>query len=139
LTQHAHSIRGRRRPPARRHNPHTGKHAASEGELTAPPNPAAPTRPGGPIPPTTPKPRERATWSATNASTDPVASHARDSGHGYGFASFEVDPGSEPGGWTTITVRYHRTLDPANPADSGKVREFDSFTLRRRRADGEDE
>jgi hypothetical protein len=36
-------------------------------------------------------------------------------------------------------VRYHRVLDPANPADLGKVREYDSFTLRRRRTDGESE
>jgi len=112
---------------------------AFEAELLVPQNPGAPATPGVPIPLITPKPRERATWSATNAGTDAVASHARDSGHGYGFASFEVDPGSDPGGWTTITAHYHRTLDPANPADSGKVREFDSFTLRRRRADREDE
>src|SRR5215831_13677690 len=112
---------------------------AFEAELLVPQNPGAPATPGVPIPLITPKPRERATWSATNAGTDAVASHARDSGHGYGFASFEVDPGSDPGGWTTITAHYHRTLDPANPADPGKVREFDSFTLRRRRADREDE
>jgi len=36
-------------------------------------------------------------------------------------------------------VRYHRVLDPLNPADAGKVVEFDSFTLRRRRRDGGDD
>jgi hypothetical protein len=36
-------------------------------------------------------------------------------------------------------VRYHRVLDPLNPADAGKAVEFDSFTLRRRRRDAGDE
>jgi hypothetical protein len=36
-------------------------------------------------------------------------------------------------------VRYLRVLDPLNPADAGKQVEFDSFTLRRRRRDGEGE
>jgi len=32
-----------------------------------------------------------------------------------------------------------REFDPTNPADAGKVPEYDSFTLRRRRSDGESE
>ncbi|HEY4865307.1 MAG TPA: metallophosphoesterase family protein [Candidatus Dormibacteraeota bacterium] len=118
------------------------KYALSGGvfqaEIIAPQDPAAPTTPGKPIPLITPKPRELATWSATSLSPDPVHSHARDSFHGYGFGSFDVDPGVE-GGWTTISVRYHRVLDPTNPADTGKARDYDSFTLRRRRSDGESE
>ena len=108
---------------------------AFEAEILAPVDPGAQTPPGVPIPLITPKPREIATWSPTILSADPTQSHARDSGHGYGFASFDVDPGREPGGWTTITVRYHRVLDPLNPADAGKQVEFDAFTLRRRRRD----
>jgi hypothetical protein len=109
-----------------------------QAEIIAPQNPGAPTIPGTAIPLITPKPRELATWSATSVGSDPVHSHARDSFHGYGFGSFDVDPGEE-GGWTTITVRYHRVLDPTNPADTGKVSDYDSFTLRRRRPDGESE
>lgn len=111
---------------------------AFEAEILAPVDPGAQTPPGVPIPLITPKPREIASWSPTILSVDPTQSHARDSGHGYGFASFDVDPGREPGGWTTITVRYHRVLDPLNPADAGKQVEFDAFTLRRRRRDGDE-
>ena len=111
---------------------------AFEAEIIAPVDPRAQPPPGVPIPLITPKPRELATWSPTVLSADPTRSHARDSGHGYGFASFDVDPGGQPGGWTTITVRYHRVLDPLNPADTGKQVEFDAFTLRWRRRD-EDE
>jgi len=109
-----------------------------EAEILAPRDPGAPTAPGVPIPLITPKPRETATWSPTTLSADPTLSHARDTGHGYGFASFEVDP-TVPGGWTTMTVHYHRVLDPQNPADNGKEVEFDSFVLRRRRSDSDEE
>lgn len=119
------------------HNKYSVKNAAFEAEILAPLNPGATTPPGVPIPLITPKPREIATWSPTILNADPTVSHARDSGHGYGFATFDVNPGEEPGGWTTITVRYQRVLDPLNPADVGKAVEFDSFTLRRRRRDGD--
>ena len=83
-----------------------------------------------------PKPRELATWSPTMlAAPNPTSSTARDSFHGYGFATFDVDPGSDAGSWTTIDVRYHRVLDPSNPADAGKVIDYDAFQLRRRRGD----
>jgi len=123
------------------HNKYSVKNGAFEAEIVAPLNPGAPPPAFGvPVPLINPKPREIATWSPTILSpTDPTASHARDSGHAYGFATFDVDPGGEVGGWTTIKVRYHRVLDPLNPADTGKVVEFDSFTLRRRRRDGGDE
>lgn len=110
-----------------------------EAEILAPVDPNAQLPFGVPIPLITPKPRQIATWSPTILSADPSQSHARDSGHGYGFAIFDVDPGRERGGWTTITVHYHRVLDPLNPAaDTGKQVEFDSFVLRRRRRDGEE-
>jgi len=121
------------------YNRYSIKNGAFEGEILVPKNPGAPTTPGVPIPLITPKPREMATWSPTILSADPLTSHARDSGHGYGFATFDVNPGSQAGGWTTMTVRYRRVLDPLNPADAGKTVEFDSFTLRRRRRDGEGE
>lgn len=119
-------------------NKYSIKAGAFEAEILAPVDPGAQTPPGVPIPLITPKPREIASWSPTILSADPTQSHTPDSGHGYGFASFDVDPGREPGGWTTITVRYHRVLDPLNPSDAGKPVEFDAFTLRRRRRD-EDE
>ena len=109
-------------------------HPAFESEILAPQTPGAPAAPWVPIPLITPKPRETATWSPTILSTDPTASHARDSGHGYGFATFDVSPGAL-GGYTTITVRYQRVLNPNNPADAGKEVNFDSFTLRRPRSD----
>lgn len=117
------------------------ENGAFEAEVIAPLNPGAPPpRFGVPVPIILPKPREIATWSPTVLSpADPTASHARDSGHPYGFATFDVDPGGEEGGWTTISVSYHRVLDPLNAADAGKVVDFDSFTLRRRRRDGGDD
>jgi len=117
------------------YNKYSVKDNAFEAEIIAPTG-APPATPGGAIPLITPKPREIATWSPTILSADPTVSHARDSGHGYGFATFDVNPGSERGGWSTIRVRYHRVLDPLNPADTGKEVEFDSFSLRRRRSDG---
>jgi hypothetical protein len=121
------------------HNKYSVKNGAFEAEILAPLNPDASTPFGVPIPLIKPKPREIATWSPTILSGDPTTSHARDSGHGYGFGTFDVNPGSERGGWSTMTVRYLRVLDPLNPADAGKQVEFDSFTLRRRRRDGEGE
>ncbi len=118
------------------HDKYSINDGAFEAEILAPAG-APPAMPGGPIPLITPKPREIATWSPTILSADPTLSHTRDSGHGYGFATFDVNPGSDRGGWTTITVRYQRVLDPLNPADTGKEVEFDSFTLRRRRRDGQ--
>src|SRR5262249_60019396 len=53
-------------------------------------------------------------WSVTGVQTCALPI-SRDSGHGYGFASFEVDPTGVPGGWTTMTVRSHRVLDQQNP------------------------
>ncbi|MFF7330026.1 fibronectin type III domain-containing protein [Streptomyces sp. NPDC008150] len=64
--------------------------------------------------------REDAPWSAV-----------RDAANSYGFASFEVDPGSRPGGTTSIKVTYYDVV-----GTQGQLKEFESFTLKRRRRDG---
>jgi hypothetical protein len=63
--------------------------------------------------------KEDAPWSAV-----------RNAAHSYGFAAFSLDPGSRPGGFTTIKVTYYDVtgLD-------GQMTPFDTFTLRRRRRD----
>ncbi len=60
---------------------------------------------------------------------------------GYGIAVFDVHPGHDAGGQTSISVRYYHAAgqDPANlalgaPADDFTL--FDSFTLLRPRSDG---
>jgi len=62
---------------------------------------------------------EHATWSAV-----------RNAGNSYGFASFTVDPGSRPGGITTITVTYYNVI-----GRDGQLTPFETFTLRRSRRD----
>jgi hypothetical protein len=102
----------------------------------APPVPG-PRAPGG-----DPRPAadavEAATWSAR-----------RDNSTGYGIAVFDVSPGSEAGGQTSITVRYYHAAGP-DPADTGPAGPatgtpgappddyalFETFTLVRPRSDG---
>jgi hypothetical protein len=69
---------------------------------------------------------EEATWSAR-----------RDTSTGYGIAVFDVSPGSEAGGQTSITVRYYHAVgaDPVSPA-AGDYTLFETFTLVRPRSDG---
>ena len=86
---------------------------------------------------------EAATWSAR-----------RDTSTGYGIAVFDVSPGSEAGGQTSITVRYYHAAGP-DPADTGPAGTdpastgagapraptgdytlFETFTLVRPRSDG---
>ena len=86
---------------------------------------------------------EAATWSAR-----------RDTSTGYGIAVFDVSPGSEAGGQTSITVRYYHAAGP-DPADTGPAGAgpvgagagapgaptgdytlFETFTLVRPRSDG---
>lgn len=62
---------------------------------------------------------ESAPWSAV-----------RNAAHSYGFASFAVDPGSQHGGYTTITVTYYDVV-----GTDGQLSPFESFTLRRPRRD----
>lgn len=61
--------------------------------------------------------KEDAPWSAV-----------RNAAHAYGFAAFTVDPGSERGGPTTMTVVYY---DVAGPG--GQLAPYETFTLRRPR------
>jgi hypothetical protein len=101
--------------------------------LTRPAGPAH----DGPVPPdgaTGPEGAvEAATWSAR-----------RDTSPGYGIAVFDVNPGSEAGGQTSITVRYYHDYraadpDPVSPvADEpdGDYAFFETFTLVRPRSDG---
>jgi hypothetical protein len=81
---------------------------------------------------------EAATWSAR-----------RDTSTGYGIAVFDVSPGSEAGGQTSITVRYYHAAgpDPADTAPLGPATGtqgvpadgytlLETFTLVRPRSDG---
>ncbi len=63
---------------------------------------------------------EQATWSAF-----------RDLTHPYGFAAFDVDPGSRPGGQTSIRVTYYTVSQPY-----GDITPLESFTIHRKRSDG---
>ena len=63
---------------------------------------------------------EEAIWSAY-----------RDEEHPYGFAAFDVDPGTTPGGTTSIRVTYYNVIQP-----HGRVEMLENFTLHRKRSDG---
>ena len=63
--------------------------------------------------------KEEAPWSAV-----------RNAAHSYGFASFDVDPGSHPGDFTSINVTYYDVVGP-----DGRLDPFETFTLRRPRRD----
>ena len=64
--------------------------------------------------------REDAPWSAV-----------RNAAHSYGFAAFTVDPGTQPGGTTSMKVVYYDVVG----AD-GQLSPFESFMLKRTRRDG---
>jgi alkaline phosphatase D len=68
---------------------------------------------------------EEAVWSARR---DP-------NGHPYGIGVFDLDPGSRPGGQTTITVSYHHApaVKAGDPPPAYTL--LETFTLRRRRSD----
>jgi len=74
---------------------------------------------------------ETAAWSAR-----------RDTAAGYGVAVFDVNPGAEAGGQTSVSVRYYHPVDNGSGADAGDVAPtddyalFDGFTLVRPRSDG---
>jgi alkaline phosphatase D len=61
---------------------------------------------------------------------------------GYGVAVFDVNPGSEAGGQTSITVRYYHAVEAGpgtGPEGAGRADDyalFDTFTLVRPRSDG---
>ncbi len=74
--------------------------------------------------------------SAADAVEDAVWSARPDaSGHPYGIAVFDLDPGSRPGGTTTITVGYHHAprVQVGDPPPTYSL--LERFTLRRRRSD----
>ena len=54
---------------------------------------------------------EAATWSAR-----------RDASPGYGIAVFDVNPGSEAGGQTSITVRYYHDFHEYRAAGPDPIR-----------------
>jgi 3',5'-cyclic AMP phosphodiesterase CpdA len=62
---------------------------------------------------------EAAPWSAV-----------RNAAHAYGFAAFAVDPGSHPGGPTSIKVTYYDVV-----GSGGELAPFETFTLTRPRRD----
>ena len=70
---------------------------------------------------------ESAPWSAR-----------RDTAAGYGVAVFDVNPGTEAGGQTSITVRYYHAVDAdpeqGTPTDDYSL--FETFTVVRPRSDG---
>jgi len=101
--------------------------------ITRPPAPVPeqPVDPGGhPLPAAGTV--EPATWSAR-----------RDPSAGHGIAVFDVNPGSDSGGQTSVTVRYYRAAgaEPASPAPGalsarpGDYTLFETFTLIRPRSD----
>jgi Purple acid Phosphatase, N-terminal domain/Calcineurin-like phosphoesterase len=68
----------------------------------------------------------------------------RDRTAGYGIAVFDVDPGTDTGGQTSVTVRYYHAdgTDPGNPtpgepgAPADDYTLFETFILVRPRSDG---
>lgn len=78
---------------------------------------------GAPDPATGKRPpvyvKEGAPWSAV-----------KNAAHAYGFAEFQLDPGTRSGGYTTIKVTYYDVV-----GFGGTLAPFESFTLRRPRRD----
>ena len=52
----------------------------------------------------------------------------------YGIAYFNVDPGTTPGGQTTITITYYHTS--LQPSGNPQYALFDQFVITRARSDG---
>jgi hypothetical protein len=96
------------------------------------------TRPSLPVPdPRIPAGNAQAATSAMETAT---WSARRDTSTGYGIAVFNVNPGSEAGGQTSITVRWYHTAgaDLVGPATglTDDYTLFETFTLVRPRSDG---
>jgi hypothetical protein len=62
---------------------------------------------------------------------DAVWSGFRDLTHPYGFAAFDVDPGTARGGQTSIRVTYFTIAQP-----DGAIAPLETFTITRKRSDG---
>ncbi len=83
--------------------------------------------------------------AGANALEDATWSAMRDPATGYGIAVFDVDPGSDDDGQTSITVTYFHAVgaDPTNPtsgahgAPNPNYTEFETFTLVRPRSDAD--
>jgi hypothetical protein len=75
---------------------------------------------------------------ATDVTETAAWSARRDTATGYGVAVFDVNPGAEAGGQTSITVRYYHAVDAdpdqCTPTDDYSL--FETFTLVRPRSDG---
>jgi Calcineurin-like phosphoesterase/Purple acid Phosphatase, N-terminal domain len=99
------------------------------------------TMPNRPVPSATPGVYDR---PGADAVEDATWSARRDTATGYGIAVFDVNPGTEAGGQTSITVTHYHALgaDPVNPssgepgAPTGDYTVFETFTLVRPRSDG---
>jgi len=100
-----------------------GTSAPSNERFFNPPQCRVITAVGEPDPKTSKRPpvyvHEQAQWSAV-----------RNAAHSYGFAAFNVDPGPERGGFTTIKVTYYDVV-----GRDGQLAPFETFTLRRPRRD----
>ncbi len=100
-----------------------GTSRPSNQELFNPPQCRVITAVSQPDPKTGKRPpvyvREPAPWSAV-----------RNAAHAYGFAAFALDPGSRPGGATTMKVTYYDVVGPG-----GQLAPFETFTLTRLRRD----
>jgi 3',5'-cyclic AMP phosphodiesterase CpdA len=100
-----------------------GTSKPSNGLFFDPPQCRVITAVGAPDPTTGRRPpvyvHEQAAWSA-----------ARNAAHAYGFAAFDVDPGSRAGGPTTMKVTYYDVV-----GTDGQLAPFETFTLRRMRRD----
>ncbi len=115
------------------------------------------TRPAAPLPVPVPDARAPGDWAADGpgaGDTAPAAllpgdeaaevatwSARRDTAAGPGIAVFDVNPGAEAGGQTSIIVRYYHAAAPdplaaAAAEPGGDYLLFDAFTLVRPRSDG---
>jgi len=82
--------------------------------------------------------------AAADTVEDAVWSARRDTYTAYGVAVFDVNPGSESGGRTSITVTHYHAVgaDPVHPGTGVKgaptpdYTEFETFTVTRPRSDG---
>jgi hypothetical protein len=96
------------------------------------------TRPSPPVP--DPRVPVGSTQQGTNAMETATWSARRDTSAGYGIAVFDVNPGSEAGGQTSITVRWYHAAgaDPVGPVTgvTDDYTLFETFTLVRPRSDG---
>jgi hypothetical protein len=98
------------------------------------------TKPNRPVPAATASTYTRAGADATE---DANWSARRDTATGYGIALFDVDPGTEAGGQTSITVTHYHAVgaDPVNPdtgatgAPTDDYTVFETFMLVRPRSD----